>query len=380
MGRKKVVTEETFEPGEKADNAEILLADPNAPIEDELAGLLGADDSDDVKYTVHKMPTKPGERVGYCNTYTRGDLSLDTIRSTFGGGQYRITGRDGKNQYVTSKQVTIVDLPKAPGLGGVAPSADLAAILMAAKGSDSSAMVMPLLMAMIKSQGDMMAAIANRPQEKGPTAMELIAMMKSLQPEKDSGSEAVKLLMQGLTLGKEIGGGGETGMLDVAKQGLEMLAPLVANQAKNPAPVRVPRPNGHAPQPAQLPPQSPPPMNAAPVVQAPQGNPMMQKLMWIRQLTQTLIVHAIKDHSPDTYAEVVLDNLPPFITEQEILERLTPDNAVAQLARLNPQVTEYAPWFEQFRVAVLDMLSDDPEEPAPPADVAPHQPESDDLA
>lgn len=107
---------------------------------------------------------------------------------------------------------------------------------------------------------------------------------------------------------------------------------------------------------------------------------MMQKLMWIRQLTQTLIVHAIKDHSPDTYAEVVLDNLPPFITEQEILERLTPDNAVAQLARLNPQVTEYAPWFEQFRVAVLDMLSDDPEEPAPPADVAPHQPESDDLA
>lgn len=358
MGRKKVVTEETFEPGEKADNAEILLADPNAPIEDELAGLLGADDSDDVKYTVHKMPTKPGERVGYCNTYTRGDLSLDTIRSTFGGGQYRITGRDGKNQYVTSKQVTIVDLPKAPGLASAGTSADLAAVLQAAKGDGSG---MAMMMQVLKSQGDMVAALLSRPQEKGPSIMEIIAMMKTLQPEKDSGSEAVKMLMQGLTLGKEIGGGGETGMLDVAKQGLEMLAPLVANQAKNPAPVRVPRPNGHAPQPAQLP-QSPPPMNAAPVVQAPQGNPMMQKLMWIRQLTQTLIVHAIKDHSPDTYAEVVLDNLPPFITEQEILERLTPDNAVAQLAQLNPQVTEYAPWFEQFRVAVLDMLSDEPEE------------------
>jgi hypothetical protein len=354
MARKKVVTEETFDADEMAaqknESAEIALNGDESPIEDELAGILGADDSEDIKYTVHKMPGKPGERIGYCNTYTRGDLSLDTIRSTFGGGQYRITGRNSKNQYVTSKQVTLIDLPKAPGtLNGAGASADLAAVLQAAKGDGSN---VAMIMQMFKAQSDMMTAILSRPSEphdKGPSVMEIIAMIKTLQPEKDSGNDAVKMLMQGLELGQKLGGGGETGMLDIAKQGLEMIGPLVAREASQPKPA--PRPN---PQP-QI--QQQPAPAALPQQEAP--NPMMQKLMWLRQLTATLIVHAVKQHDPETYAEVVLDNLPSFITEDEILERMKPDNVVAQLAQLNPQVTQHAAWFEEFRQAVILMLTPD---------------------
>lgn len=92
---------------------------------------------------------------------------------------------------------------------------------------------------------------------------------------------------------------------------------------------------------------------------------MLQKLNWLRMQTKGLVHQAERGKNPELYAEVMLDNLPPFIAVEELRERMSADDAVAQLAFLNGDVMRHAEWFEEFRQCVLDLLDgpdDDTEE------------------
>ena len=86
---------------------------------------------------------------------------------------------------------------------------------------------------------------------------------------------------------------------------------------------------------------------------------IMEKLTWLRAVTADLVRRAIKGQDPEIYAQVLLDNLPSFITEQEIFERMSAPDAINQLAQLNPAVKAHAEWFDHFRKSVLDSFDDD---------------------
>jgi hypothetical protein len=314
--------------------------------DDVIAGLLALDGSDGIRYTVHKEPTKPGEKRAYCNTYSSEELSLDAIRSTFGGGTYRITGRDAQNQYTTSKQVTILDLPKPPAVlnGGE----------YLARGERSSSEALTILTKMFESQSAMLSAVLSRPPAvvpPGPSAMELVSLIKALSPDK--GSDPVKTLLDGLKLGRELGGSSETGMMDVALKGFEALQPLLAAQAQaHPAPV------AQAPAAPRLPHPSPP-INPAPPQKTEAEMDLLNKLNWLKATAASLCMQASKNKDPELYAEVMMDNLPPFVTEEEIYERMSAPDAVAQLAKVHPGVAQYAEWFTRFRQAVLDSFDEE---------------------
>jgi hypothetical protein len=84
----------------------------------------------------------------------------------------------------------------------------------------------------------------------------------------------------------------------------------------------------------------------------------------LQLITTDLVKRAARGKDPELYAEVFLDNLPTFVTEEEIAQRFQDANAIAQLAQVNPAVAEHAPWFESFRQSVLELLAgDDSEEP-----------------
>jgi hypothetical protein len=89
---------------------------------------------------------------------------------------------------------------------------------------------------------------------------------------------------------------------------------------------------------------------------------LLQQYNWLKAQVGHLVVQAARGKSPELYAEVLLDNLPPFITPGEILERLKVDDALTQLAQIDERVTQYAEWFEEFRDAVLEFL--EPEDSA----------------
>jgi len=368
MAKKKVVSVTTSEQIIPDPPSEIST-EPDPTELDSLDEWDVLDDSEGKKFQVHKLPSRAGEREAYCMTYTGQDLSLDTIRETFGGGTFRITARDSRNQYAGSKRVTIIDLPKA------AVPAREGEYLRAGERSNTEALT--LIMKMMESQSQLMASLLSRPPPApvaGPTALELVQLIKALEPKT---SDPVTTLMKGLELGKSLGGGGgETSMLDVALQGFQALSPLIAAKANQPPPAPAP------PQAKLAAPGAPPPPAAAPVPEK-TGEEMLilQKLEFLKIVTANLVERAAHGKRPDgefvkdpeLYADVFLDNLPDFITLDEIVARMSAPNALEQLAQINPAVKAHVEWFTQFRQAVLDSVEPDDEDmpDAPAGDLEP---------
>lgn len=326
-------------------------------------------DADDGKFRVHRMPTKPGEGNQYCQDYTRDELSYDAIRASWGGGKFRITAFDAQNRIAGSKQIFIAELPKT-----AMPAAIVAPLSPAGDANRD------LLMQMIKSQGDMVTALLSRetaPAPAGPTAMELVTLIKALQPADSARTDPVALLLQGLELGKGLGGGG-TDLMDLAKSGLETLGPLIAKQAAAPAaPPAAPVPRGT---PRQLNgataavngAAAPPAVPKEPTIEEQAKLDILKKLKWLQTTAAHLCQLAAKQKSAELYAEVFLDNLPPYITPQEVFERFSAADAIAQLAQVEPGVRAYAPWFEEFRAEVLSMMTAEDDDEPPQGDAAPN--------
>jgi hypothetical protein len=338
-------------------SAELDLHDEDEDAEnDVIAELRGMGAGDGYRYRVNKLSGKPGEASGYCATYDAGDLSLDAIREQFGGGKYRIRVVDQGGKYIGNATVEIVGLPKpaAPVTPAAAPVHDLGGIAeiiaaMRPPAPDAAAgdRVTTMLLAMMENQGKMFQAMMSR--DKGPSITEILALVQN----KGGGDKSqVELLLEGLKLGRELGGDGGGSELDVANKGLDVLGQLIAQKQTEQAPA-VPMAPRALPAPATA---------ATPA--APAGGQdmgLIQKLNWLRAQATALVGQAKRQKNPELYAEVMLDNLPPFITAEEILQRLQAPDAVAQLAQLNAEVSQYAEWFEDFRQSVIELLTATPE-------------------
>jgi hypothetical protein len=355
MARKKVVT--TREELDGADT-EIPVAAPVEEAADDLFSFEGLNEGG--KYRVHKMPTKPGEGNAYCQDYTKDELSLDAIRSSWGGGKFRITAFDEKNQLAGSKQITIAELPRPV-------RETLPAAVVTSQSGDAAQL---MLMEFIKGQNQMVAALLSRETAApvpGPSVMEILALIKGLAPEK--GSDPVEMLLKGLTLGKELGGGsGETNVLDLAGKGFDALRPLIAAQALKAQAAPAPKVTQAPPRIAPPAPVTPPEPAKAPVTEEEQKQmDIVKRLQWMKEVAQRMVVRARQDKDTELYAELFLDNLPDFITEEEVRERFSDPAAVAMLAQLEPEVASYPVWFESFRQAVLTLTEpdDEPDDTAP---------------
>ena len=369
MARKKTVvrtvtTDDLPEPERPADDDEPMPLTPDEEVEvDAIEHLLSLGGDSGARYRVDKLASKPGERDAYCMDYTRDNLSLESIREVFGGGTYKITTYGPGSRYIRGGQcrVTIAELPKsAQSAQPVTPSADLAAILAAAKGDNSS---LALMMKMFEQQGAMLTALLSRPPvaPTGPTTLEILQMIREMNQAapKSGESGAVDLLLRGIELGKEFAGGGDESMLGLAGKGIDMLRPLIERGAQ-PASAQPAARSG----PAQA--SLPAPEPAAKTQPATETDPMLRQLNWLRQQTVMLCHQAARGKNPELYAEVLLDNLPDFVTQDDLRERLKDPGAVAQLAQLNADVAKYAPWFEELRKSILEFLTpDDMQEFAP---------------
>lgn len=330
---------------------------------DAIAELRGMGASTDYRYSVSRVSSKPGEQQGYCATYSAGDLSLDAIRENFGGGKYRIRVTDSSGKYITLRTVDIVALPKplnapaaqAPGMDMSGMAEVIAALRPNAPPAAGSDNTMQLMLAMIKNQGDLLQAMLTRPAPEGPKITDILAIIKENQPRRDPEESAVSLLLKGLELGRGLGEKAETGMLDVARDGLDILGNLIARDRGQPpaavpagARVALPAPSATT--------------TAAPARPAqPSGDPMMRKLQWLRAQLASLILQAARDKDPELYATVMLDNLPDFFTDEEILARLQAPDAVSQLSMLDPRVSQHAAWFEEFRKHCVTILTEEEE-------------------
>ena len=356
---------------EKIDDTEIKLGaddDMEAGEADVLAALQALGGADEVKWQVSK--THPVDQAGYCTTYSSSELSLDRIRDEFGAGKYRIRGLNDKNRFIGGKNISLVNAKKAevtlPVVKNDTPSFNDMIALMNA----SAQRQMDMMIMMQKSQTDMLGAILggkNNSPGYDPNAAQanMIAMMGVMKDLfKPSETGAVEMLMKGLELGKDLGGGGESGTdwMGLAAKGFEAIKPALEMAAKAP-PASNPRPVPRLPAQSVPASQAPAQLESKTETQQPeksaQGDNMnqLQMLNWIRAQVKTLAYQAGRKSDPELYAAVFLDNLPDGISEDDIYSQFSLPNALDTLAMINPAVNDFREWFEDFRKAVVEMLS-----------------------
>lgn len=374
----ETVEERAEEPGGELELDE-LPGDDDAEDADALAELEALAGSG-ARYEIRR--TAPAPFTGYVGTYSRDIFTPDLLQQEWGGGNFTLRVKNSKGEYVGSRQIQLAGEPhhkkEATPAAPVAANnpggeGQLAAVLNAINASNEAARKagegqIALLTTLVTS-------LINREPPKSPDPLAMIGALKDvLKPDKGTDTaEVMKMFREGLALGKDLAGdSGDTSMLDVANKGLDMIGSLASQQAAHaPAAQRraLPRPvapAGTVPAieaPAPVVAQPTTPNNAPPPAQEKPVTGLMQKLNWIRQQTAMLcrLAHAGKD--PELYAEVFLDNLPPYITEQEIRGQMSAPDAIAKLSQLNGNVAKYAAWFEEFRAAVVELIEAEDAEP-----------------
>lgn len=269
---------------------------------------------------------------------------LTEIGKRYGGGEYRIrVYADGR--ILTHKRIAIMEQKEMPQSAPVNIAADLQGLFA----QQQSAMLEGFKM--------LAESLKPAPQPPAPTMleqMETFARLQSLmggnqrQPGPDFG-QLLDILKQGMEMGR---GAGEQSMLDVLMRGIETFGPAITEAVKTGA-VNQPAPMMHAPAPAIAAPV-PAIQTAAPTNEDEMG--ILRNAM-LKQAINFLVKQAEAGNDPDTYANMVLDQM----DENALKDFVNRPDWLEFLAQFNPavKVPENQAWFADLRILLIAYLTPD---------------------
>jgi hypothetical protein len=350
----KTTTEET-EAGDPT-GTEPLTTVNSAEEADVIAALVELEGADDVKWRVTRIA--PKEKAGWLDDYVSSELSLAAIREKWGGGKVRVVGFK-KGRYFASVTLDIQDQPvKAQP---VAPAIDPVEMANAAEDR---------MIRMITALG---TALKPAAAPAAPTITELVAALvgiKQLAPESPKTSELDSVL-KGMELAHKLQSkDGETNWLDIVRQGLPMIQPVLDKVASN-----IPQP-GARPRPPQLPQIDPLSLPGAaqtvtatgpdagnasqqsPAAETGESDVLLILMPWMRQQLDLLIFQAKRDKDPELYAELLVDNIPDGVPLTKLREWLGRDDWWQILQQFHAGVAPYQGWFTSLRDIALATLDE----------------------
>ncbi|RJP44496.1 hypothetical protein C4587_01795 [Candidatus Parcubacteria bacterium] len=277
---------------------------------------------------------------------------------SYGSGDYAI--RVLVNN-VLKKILRFTIIAPAPKADAERPN-DLTAVLRAM--SENQARMFEQLQSVMTKQGSGLSNMT-----------ETLTLMKTMRevfaPPQGAGGfkETVETIAMLKDLLPESGGGGSN-IWDVAKSLLS--SPLVGNlaeavaaaRANTPMPQRLPP--GH-----QLPPGTVIPQQSQ--FQQPEIQPMgatstIQEHV-IRQQIVMLVGKAKQNKDPDLYADLILDNVPPEVIVQQLLQ---PDS-LERVFQMVPEARNFQDWFQELQKSLAESINElypsapvEPQSPFPP--------------
>lgn len=321
-----------------------------------------------VKVDVYRI--LPVERAGWCRSYSILAFSIDKLAKDFGAGAYRVKFKDQHERFVKGGTQRI-DIAEPVGSHETSPSSiqDIVAIFKEERERERidrekrkgewwelGKLLLPIVAPKIL---DMFGGSRNNLADM----IRAVKDLKDLQaPTPDLGAQFNQVvgILQGA---KELVG-------DNTAQTGSTWVDLVRDVLQSPAVGAIA--SGLIPQPGGVPGMSvcavPPRATTPPAVPkatkqvascvgaSPKVDPMLEQLNWLKSVVTDLLMQASRHSSPRIYAEVVLDNLPEFVTPRDLLERLSNPGWLAQLTLLEPRVGEHQQWFTKFRDYALKAL------------------------
>lgn len=286
---------------------------------------------------------------------------MQKLQDDYEGGRFEV--RIYKNKKIYRRIPVVVAPPvKKKDVEKIVPQNDLTALvnaisqqqerqfnqlketLLQIAGKNTSPAPDPMAM-----MGSMMAALVQMKNFITPAAQPT----NSLPPEK-----MVDLIIKGMELGKDSGGGSETNMLDVLKEAFKSPLLLAAanslqqpvinhNPMVNRAPAKV------AVNPAN--PANPNKLQQRPtIVPKPKQENLNMNNILVHNLNM-LVEKAENDSDPILYAEFILDNVP----EETIKEYILKDDLIEEMQKINPKVLEYKNWFIEMRDHIKMVLTEE---------------------
>jgi hypothetical protein len=326
---------------------------------------------------VHRI--MPPERAGFCRRYAISIFSHERIAADFGAGKYRVKFKGPGDKYIKGGGTFSI----AEGVN-VAPAAatgmtDVLALFRSEREKDKedrakaderwfkwATLLVPVI-------GPKLLELVGG-GSKSPSLRDMVATMKDMKdlqaPPQDLTKQFgdVMNILQGAKDLVGDDGGAKTGSTWV-----DLLRDVLSGPAMGALASAIPgMATGLAAQNALPSPASPAvPVTAAPpgpvgnsasapasaASCSPSGGPeVLAQLNWLRGTLAQLLVQANKQSNPRLYAEVVLDNLPPFVPQQQLLERLSKDSWWSELQQVDRRVTVHAEWFLKFRNYAVKIL------------------------
>lgn len=181
--------------------------------------------------------------------------------------------------------------------------------------------------------------------------MQMKNFLSPAQPENSiSPDKMIDVLLKGMEMGKDSGGGSETGFLDIVKELIKSPALATALTAAQNVPQLPKARNAPA---IQNNSQSTNPANLSP---GSREEPKMNAV--IARNLEMLVSKAEKDADPILYAEFIIDNVPESMIKEHILR----DDLIESLSKINPKVTQYKEWFLELRDHIQGVLTGEGDE------------------
>lgn len=282
---------------------------------------------------------------------------LARLRDDYNGGKFEC--RVYKNNRIFRRVTVHVDAPNKPK---EEPKQSEMAQILKAIADQQAAQFTQLKETLLQIAGKQPAP-QQGPLEMMTVMLDIMKSMKeftapinpvvpSLDPEK-----TIDLIMRGMELGRESGGGGDDGIMGILKEFVK--SPLLGETVKAMSAAQsAPQLAAPANLPVQIPAQLPQtPISATPnsVPTQPQVKPMQNQ--FIANYVNQLVDRAKRDSDPMLYAHFILDNVP----EQIVRENIAREDLIDEFSKYNPLVREHVEWFTELRNNIIALLTEDEE-------------------
>lgn len=363
----KALTQEDFEEAEyvQTQKAEDITALQN-DVDDQINSIfseVGAD-KNEVNYHFQVWRVlKDQAEMAFLFKGTPAELPImERLRDEYDGGKFHIQIYRNKKRY---KRLQVnVEVPKKVAVAALVKN-DLAEVFkeMGRQQQENFNMLKDTVLQMV-----------GKPSTPPPSQIEtmtlMIGLMKSM---KDFASPQIPqtpafdpekmfdLFLKGMEMGRESGGGGETGLMDIAKELIK--SPLLGQLAQAATTPQLPPPNMRMAKPvaAALTDNPVKETNASALnPQVAKGDTVNNPVL--KHYLNMLVQKAEKDSDPILYAEFILDNVPQSMVEQNIMR----EDLIEYASSIDPRVKQHEQWFLELRDHIITVLTgpDEPEDDA----------------
>ena len=281
---------------------------------------------------------------------------MEKCRDEYGGGDFRMHVRD--NAGLVRNVGFSVEAPKEKPEPEKPDGLGIAEILAIMQTSNDRMMTM--FTSTMATFAEAFKGGQNQQPQFNPidaqrSIIESVAALKGLTEDKRPPKDPIDMLVQGVTLAKEIAGkDGETNSSDILLEAIKQFAPTITTAATR----------GGVPGSPQIPAGPSAPVDPQAEADAQREVQLNMRNMVIKGQVDFLVNCAKANKDPELYAELLLDQVGPDMAVNFVNQ---PD-AMDKLVAINAEVLQYRIWFEELKRHILEMTTEDSDESPTPGD------------